>query len=170
MKKRKIESLEKYKNHRHKTGTNFTPQLYFKWKIYKYKIQRVNCVLGYSKIKPFKFLMSNLRPCFVETLNDRKRIKSGYVDLKPVQYTICIISCLTRSHIGVDPIFTWYLMNATVNSSNNIQPITINIRPALSNQIFHHARFYCYLCQSKNKTIQNISTHEQANSNQRSLL
>ena len=46
-----------------------------------------------------------------------------------------------------------------VNYSNNSQPITINFRPGLSNQIRHHARFYRYLCQSINKIIQNINTH-----------
>ena len=61
-------------------------------------------------------------------------------------------------------------LDETVNSSNNNQPITINVRPGLSNQISHNARFYRYLCQSINKMIQNINTHEQENSNQRSLL
>ena len=82
----------------------------------------------------------------------------------------------TEHHIKVLPLYLHEpqgknsKLQGCVNPSNNSQPITINVRPGLSNQIRHHAHFYRYLCQSINKTIQNISTHEQANSNQRYLL
>ena len=61
-------------------------------------------------------------------------------------------------------------LQGCVNSSINSQPTTINVWPGLLNKIHQHARFYRYFCQSKNKTIQNISKHEQSNSNQQSLI
>ena len=82
----------------------------------------------------------------------------------------------TEHHIKVLPLYLHETqgknikLQGCVNSSTNIQPNTINVHPDLLNQIRHHARFYHYLCQSKNKTIQNISTHKQSNSNLQSLL
>ena len=82
----------------------------------------------------------------------------------------------TEHHIKVRPLYLHEprgknsTVQGFVNSSTISQPSAVNVRPGLLNQIRQYALFYRYFCQSINKKNQNISTHEQSNSNQRSLL
>ena len=84
------------KNQRHKSGhTIFITTVFFPREVYHYTIQRVNCVLGYLKIKPLKFWLRSLSARFMVPSNEIARRKVDMFSWNQSQQGVVIGPCCT---------------------------------------------------------------------------